>query len=283
MFVIQHDGIHQTAYQPAWGEGFEDAFRNVSVAKDDIFLKLGINIGEKFPYQNTIFQAVRAREAIAKGDWVKLKFGGADRLGTVTNATAPTAKAIRSSFNLTADELVNIEKGVPGWLFITSGTGIGQRRRILANTGSTDASPNLITVSEPYYSLIGDTNGIDAFATVPANADGLSLICPWEVVKTAAAYEAPQGVAMGAINDGEYGIIAIAGLALAKCVGSGEALVAGKPIVISGTAGVAKGQIAVPGSATAAMNEAREVGWAVDAYNGATALRHVWLSGAYAL
>jgi hypothetical protein len=289
VLTVQSLGIHQPAYFPAFGEGYEDAFRNVNIAEADIFLKLGLSKGDKFFYENGIYQVVvnRSGGTITKGSWVKLFFGGATRLGTVAAAPAATKAAIASSFNLTRDQLVNPEKAIPSWVFITSGTGIGQRRRIRENTDSTDASANLITVSkaEFWLPLYQDpTVAPDAFGTAPATGDGLSVICPWEVIPTAAAYDFAQGVAMGDFSDGQWGVICVAGLALAKCVGSTDALVAGKPIVISGTAGVAKGQVGTPANATAAMQEASSIcGYAIDAYSGASALRHVWVSGESAI
>ena len=288
-FAVQSLGIHQASEYPAFGEGFEDAFRNVDLAKADIFLKLGLSIGDKFFYENSVLQVVRNQSGagITKGQWVKLFFGGATRLGTVAAAPAATAAAIASSFALVNGDLENPEQAIPSWVFITSGTGIGQRRRIRKNTGSTDSSANLITVSEPEFwqpNFQDPTVGRNAFGTAPATGDGLSVICPWEVTPTAAVYDFAQGVAMGPITNGQYGIIIVAGLALANCIGSTDALVAGKPIVISGTAGVAKGQVAVPGSATIAMQEASAIcGFALDAYSGATALRAVWVSGESAL
>ena len=286
MFAVQSLGIHQPAYYPAFGEGFEDAFRNVDVAVADIFLKLGLSIGDKFVYENSVLQVVRARAALAKGDWVKLNYGGATRLGTV--AAAPLTKAvIASSFNLAAGELENPEKAIPSWAFITSGTGIGQRRRIKRNTASTDTPANAITVSDPDFSVPAYSTAIlapDAFGTLCVVGDGLSLIAPWEVIPTAAALDLPQGVALGTATSGNYTVILICGLALAKLVGSTDAAVAGAPIVISGTAGVAAGRVTTPGSATIAMQQAgAEVGVSIDAYSGATALRHVWVSGAYAI
>jgi hypothetical protein len=288
MFAVQLLGIHQPAYYPSFGEGFDDAFRNVDVAKADIFLKLGIQPGEKFVYENAIYGAFRNRtgSALAKGDWVKTFFGGATRLGTVGAAPAPTTAAFASSFNLVAGDVDTPDKSIPSWLFITSGTGIGQRRRPLATIDSTSAvTPNLITVAlRSDFQNVAATSAPDAFGTAPVAADGLSIICPWEVQKTASVYDLAQGVCMGTTSDGQYGVVCLAGLALAKCVGSTDALVAGQPIVISATAGVAKGRVAVPGSATIAMQEAgAQVGYAIDAYSGATALRQVWVSGNFAL
>jgi len=287
MFSVQTSGIHRSAYNPAFGEGFEDAFRNVDVPSPTSIIDLGLEIGEKFPYENGIYQVVRVRGGGQKGDWVKLFFGGATRLGTVAAGIAATKAEIQSSFNLVAGDLVNPSKGIPSWAFITSGTGIGQRRRILANWDSADvAKPNIIRVADIHpsdvtYSAI--TSG-DAFATLPVTGDGLSLILPWEVTKTAAAYDLPQGVLMGDVTDGQYGVICVAGPALAKCVGSTDALVAQQPIVISSTGGVAKGRVAAPGSATIAMQEAgAQVGYAFDAYSGAAGLRHVWVSGNFAM
>src|SRR5581483_8141995 len=207
MLSVQSLGIHQPAYYPAYGEGYEDAFRNVNIAEADIFLKLGLSKGDKFFYENAIYQVVvnRSGGTIAKGTWVKLNFGGATRLGTVAAAPAATKAAIASSFNLTADQLSNVEKAIPSFVFITTGTGIGQRRRIRKNTGSTDTSANLITVAEPEFWLPAyqdPTLDPDAFGTAPATGDGLSVICPWEVIPTASAYDFAQGVAMGDFSDG---------------------------------------------------------------------------------
>ena len=287
MFAVQSFGIHQPAYYPAFGEGFEDAFRNVDVAVADIFLKLGLSIGDKFFYENSVLQVVRARAALAKGDWVKLNYGGATRLGTVAASPAATKAVIASSFNLAAGELENPEKAIPGWAFITSGTGIGQRRRIKRNTASTDTPANAITVSDADFSTPAYSTAIlapDAFGTLCATGDGLSVIAPWEVIPTAAALDLPQGVALGTATSGNYTLILVCGFALAKLVGSTDTAVAGAPIVISGTAGVAAGRVTTPGTATIAMAQAgAEVGVAIDAYSGATALRHVWVSGAYAI
>jgi hypothetical protein len=287
MFIVQINGISKPAYNPAYGEGFEDAFRNFDVANPTSVIDLGIEIGEKFPYENTILQVVRVRGGGAKGDWVKLFFGGATRLGTVANAPAPTRAKLNTSFNLVAGELVNISKGIPSWAFVTSGTGIGQRRRIVANTDSTDATnPNILTTAgiHPEDVVYTDITSNNAWGTTPANGDGLSLICPWETTKCAAAFDLAQGVLMGDCADGDYGVICVAGLAMAKCKGDVDALVAGQPIVISSTGGVAKGRVTVPGSATVAMQEAgAQIGYAIDAYSGATALRHVWVSGQYAM
>lgn len=288
MLAVHLLGLHQSAYYPSFGEGFEDAFRNVDFAKADIFLKLGIQPGEKFVYENAIYGAFRNRtgSAVAKGDWVRLFTGGATRLGTVGAAPAATTAAFATSFALVAGDVDSPDKSIPSFTFITSGTGIGQRRRPLATVDSTSAvNPNLLTVSlRADFINVAATAAPDAFATAPATADGVSIIAPWEVTKTAAVYDLPQGVSMGTTSDGQYGIFCLAGLALAKCVGSVDPLVAGQPIVISSTAGVAKGRMAVPGSATLAMQEAGgQVGWAVDAYSGATALRHVWVSGQFAI
>jgi hypothetical protein len=287
VFYVSNFGIHKPAYNPAYGEGFEDAFRNFDIANPTSVIDLGLEIGEKFPYENGIYQVVRVRGGGAKGDWVKLFFGGATRLGTVANAPAPTKAKVNTSFNLVGGDLVNPSKGIPSWAFITSGTGIGQRRRIIGNTDSSDATnPNILTTAgiHPEDVVYTDITSNNAWGTTPANGDGLSIICPWEATKTAAAFDLPQGVLMGDVTDGQYGVICVAGLALAKCVGSTDALVAGQPIVISGTAGAAKGRIAVPGSATVAMQEAgAQCGYAIDAYSGASALRHVWVSGQYAM
>ena len=272
-------------YQAGVNGVIEDAFRAVDIAAADVFNKLGIEYGEKFPYENAIYQVVRAQETLAKGDLVKLNIGTATRLGTVTNTVAPSAAAIVSSFNLVTGDVTNPSKSVPSFLFITSGTGLGQRRRILNNTGSTSSPANYLTVAERFDSLnLAATSAPDAFTTVPANADGLSIIAPFEVIKTASVYDNVQGVAMGAATAGNWTVICVAGLALVKCVGSTDALVAYSPIVASATAGTAKGRMAVPGTATLAMQEAgAAIGWAVDAYAGASALRHVWLSGCSAI
>jgi hypothetical protein len=290
MLAVQSLGIHQPAFYPSFGEGFEDAFRNVDIAQGDIFLKLGLSMGDKFVYENAIYQVVRARATLAKGDWVKLNYGGATRLGTVAAAPAASKAVIGSSFNLAAGEIENPEKSVPSFVFITSGTGIGQRRRIKRNTASTDTPANAITVADPDYSITAFQSAIaapDAFGTLPVTGDGLSVICPWEVIPTASANDLAQGVAMGAATSGNFTVILVAGLGLAKCVGSTNALVSGAGIVISGTAATAKGLYTTNAAFTDSTIQAQEsrsiVGYAIDAYSGASALRHVWVAGTYAV
>lgn len=278
-------GIQRTAVSPHLGKGRHNYFEDVSVPTADVFRELGLEPGDFFPYEGLILQVVRAQEALTKGDILRRSFGGALRSGTVAAAPAPTKAAVKTSFNLVEGELATVSRQHPVLSFISSGTGIGQVRQVKKNTGSTDSvSPNLLTVAETYEALSfspsgADTDSPDAWTTTPASADGIDIIVPWEVEKTAAVTDFAHGVSLGTVTAGDYTVIGIAGSFLTKCVGSVDALTLRGVLVPSATAGVAKGQTTL---GITAVEAARVLGWSYSAYSGAAALRLVEWFGSFA-
>lgn len=246
------------------GEGEQDTFSTINVADVDKFLKAGLAPGDFFQYNENIYGVARLRtSAGAVGDTVKLYHNAAARLATVTSATNAVLTCSGAAF--VADELVGM------YVFVKTGTGIGQRRRILANTTTT------ITVARYFSPLqLAATSAPDAFDTTPVNTDTISIFGYGEVEKTTAVTDSVQGVLLGTVTQDNYCVFVAQGPALVNCVGSTDALTAGGPVVPSATAGVAKG-FTTAGETAA---EARlAFGIALDLYAGAKALRHVHLTG----
>jgi hypothetical protein len=256
-------GVHVAPFNPYAGEGEQDAFLNFDVAATDRFYKAGLQPGDFFRFQEGIFQLAYNKNgsALAQGDLVTFYVHHSTL--TVTAATADLLTI--GAGGMTADALVGY------FVFVKTGTGIGQLRRILGNTTTT------ITVARYYPSLqLAAASSPDAFDTVPVNTDTVSIVGFDSVKKTAGVTENVQGVARGAVTDGQLGIIQVAGPCLAKLIGSTDAVTALGPIVPSSTAGVGKGfTTAGETAAEARLN----FGIAFDLYAGATALRHVFLFG----
>lgn len=263
-------GAHITPFNPYAGEGPQDLYASYSLAGGDMLLRAGFQPGDFFRYEEGIFMLAwnRSGGALAKGDAVKLYLNDASRLATITSATNAVLTCSGASFDVPSSTSLGL-KGKLVW--IITGTGIGQVRRILDNTATT------LTVARYYPSLqLAATSAPEAFDTTPVNTDTLAVVGFDEVTKTAAATDNVQGVALGAVADDELAVIQVAGPALVKCVGSTDALTALGPVVPSGTAGVLKG-FTTAGETAA---EARlACGVSISAYSGATALRLIHLTG----
>lgn len=266
-------GAHISPYNPFAGEGESDLFSGYSVATADRLQRAGLQPGDFFRFREGVFTLAynRTGSALAVGDAVKSYQQAAARLATVTAGTRAVITCGAASFDVPSSS------GDPGligkFVFIITGTGIGQVRRILDNDATT------ITVSKymPSMQLAAtDASNPNAFTTAPANGDTISIVGFDEVTKTAAAGERVHGVSLGAWADKALGIFQVAGPCLAKVVGSTDAATALGPLVSSSTAGVLKG----PTTAGETAAEARlACGVSFDAYAGATALRFVFLHG----
>jgi hypothetical protein len=257
--------VHREAFKAAAGSGWHQSFAGVSVA-DANFIQMGGSKGARFEYGQNEYMIGRNRTGgvLAAGDIVKYR---AALTGTITAAT----KAV-----LTTDQTYTVNEHVGKILFITAGTGIGQMRRIIANSGGANAT---ITVAQNDGSLgIAAISTPDAFGTLPVNTDTYEIICPWEIVKHAAATDFIIGAALGDVADGEWTIFQTKGIALVSIVGSTDATTAGGPVVPSATAGIAKGPT---GAGITASEASRVFGIAWDAYNSTAALRPVTLLGKY--
>lgn len=274
MSIIAISTAHISPYSPFAGEGEADLFSNYSVpTAQDRLTRAGLQPGDFFRFREGIFLVAwnRAGSATAKGDAVTAYINDASRLATLTAATNSVLTAAGAAFD------VPNASGEPGLLgklvFIITGTGTGQVRRILENTATT------ITVSKLIPSIqlsATDTSNPNVFDTAPAINDTIAVIGFDEVKKTGAVTDNVTGVAMGVYADDALGIFCVAGPCLAKIVGSTDAVTALGPIVPSATAGTFKG----PTTAGETAAEARlSAGIAFSAYAGASALRLVFLTG----
>lgn len=270
--IWMNPGIHVAPWNPFAGEGEQDAFLNFDVQAVDRFLYAGLQPGDFFRFQEGIFQLAYNKNgsALAQGDIVKFSVTHATL--TVTAATADLLTI--GGGGMTADALVG------KFVFVKTGTGIGQLRRILENTTTT------IRVARYYPSLnLAAASAPDAFDTVPVNTDTVSVIGFDEVVKTAGITDVVQGVSRGAITDTRLGVIQVAGPCLAKVDGTvaNSGVTALGLLVPSATAGVAKGVntlAAVLADVDLRVTETRlAFARAFDAHTGATGLRHIFLFG----
>lgn len=263
-------GAHIAPFNPFSGDGPQDLFGSYSIAAGDVLLKGGIQPGDFFRYEEGLFLAAwnRSGGALAKGDACKAYLNAASRLATITAATNAVITCGAASFDVPSSTSLGL-KGKFVW--IITGTGIGQVRRILDNTATT------ITVARYYPQLqIAATSAPEAFDTTPANGDTIAIVGFDEITKTSAVGDNFTGAALGAVAADELAVVQVAGPALAKCIGSTDALTALGSVVPSSTAGVLKG----PTTAGETAAEARlSCGISISAYSGATALRLVFLTG----
>lgn len=247
------------------GAGSQSAFRDGDVT-DAKFREIGGAPGMVFPFEGNLFAVYRNRNgsALAEGEIIKLYFNAAARTGT---ASAGAADQFTSADTFTAGELV--DKSVASYVFITGGTGPGQRRKITRHASGANA---IVYVADYDRSLnLAAASAADKFATVPDATSTYSIVLPWEIVKHSAVGDWIVGVSLSAVTDGNWSVFQIGGFSLVKSVGSTDALVAGSTFVPSATAGVAKGFT----TAGETVAEARlSFGMPIDAYSGAAALRH---------
>lgn len=258
--------IYRRAFDHWLNEGAYQAFKNLDVADAD-FQKLGLGKGAEAEYEGGTIRIVRARGALVAGGLCKLYIGGANRTGTLT---ANTTKAVTEG----AETYVKGDLS-GGNVFIKSGTGVGQLRKILSNDAAAGASH--LTVARPDTGLNQTAiQSPDAFATLPDATSTYSIVMGWEVVASAGVNDYVNAIALGTVTSGNWTLVQTRGYCLINCVGSTDALTAGGPIVPSATAGTGKGF-------TTAGELAKEsrlaFAQALDAYSGAADLRHAYLYG----
>ncbi len=119
---------------------------------------------------------------------------------------------------------------------------------------------------------------VDAYATVPAPADNITIIRPYEVTLGTAATATTnrtRGIAVHAVTDTLWGFFQIDGLALCFSVGNGTALAAGAPVINNAAAGE---DGSVIGSAAFSAGDVGTACAAIVAVPGSLALSPVWLS-----
>lgn len=261
-------GAHIPPWNTAQGQGEKDVYSSFDYAATDRFLRGGMQPGDFFRFREGIFVVAWNRNgaALAVGDAVKLI---APVTGTLTSATAAILTDSGASF--TVPVAPDGDPGLVGeFVFITSGTGAGQVRRILDNTATT------LTVAKADPSLqLAATATPQAFGTTPDNTSHYSITSFDQVIGTASANDLVFGVCKGTPANNDIGIIQVAGPTLATCVGSTDALTAMGSVVASGTAKVLKG----PTTAGETAADARtSCGYSFDAYASTAALRWIYLT-----
>lgn len=214
--------------------------------------------GMVFPFQGNLYQVVQNRHGsdITVGQAVSLLIGDASRTGNLTGAST---KAVVTTDD-TLDANLKGSRVFPGRIFTTA-TALAttedmEEREILSNT--TTASASTVTVAQ-YDRSQGPnesaTTSVDAYSATPdANWD-YAVFAGWEVVLAdidAIATSAVQGIVVSTtISDNKFGIVQIAGIAMAEVDGTTD-LVAGDPVRAGGTAGVLVKHTYTGGGATGA-------------------------------
>lgn len=267
---VGSNAVHKAAFAEWMATGRKDAFKSANLSADDL-LKLGLQVGQRFPYKGHVYRAVRARGAVTGEGYLLKQFGrDASREGT--------AQATHSRLQIVTQETFTKGDLVGARVFIDSGTGIGALREIIENNTNTVVFAQKI----PGLPQVAATDSPDALAAVTDGTSTYSIVADWEVVHTSAATSKVVAVALGAVDSGNYTIVMEQGPhALIRCDGdnAGRGLVADAFIVPSATAGVAEG--ATEAGITAA-DLAVAFATTYDAYTGSGAARHCRLLGRFA-
>lgn len=225
------------------GTGRKDAFAEVNLTSTQLRGIGGAFPGEVGQLYGNLYQMVQNRSggAITVGQAVSLVIGDANRFGNLTAASTTSV--------LTTDDTLDAglsgSEAWPGYVGVTAGafatTTAETRRQILANSSAAGAST--ITVANDDFSD-GIVNGAAANSpdviTTPGNTYDYEAFCPWEVTLSdldALVTSVVQGVVVSTtIADDSFGIIQIAGVAMALVDGTADVL-AGSMLYPSGTAG----------------------------------------------
>ena len=253
--------------------GRKDMFTSVNLTSDKL-RELGVELGQFFDVDNTVYRAVRARGTVtAKGYILQSYMNAAGRTGT---ANAASTKALLQ----TADTFVKGDLD-GGFVWFPSGTD-GGRRRIINNTDASGASK--VRVAKENQSLRkADTSGADAFTNQPDGTSTYNVHCDWEVVQTTAVTDLVTAVSLGAVTDGYLTIVAVEGPYVDIFLDgndAGKGVVAGGKIAPSATAGVG---IGVTEAGITAPEASVWFAQAYDAYTGAGLARTCRLFNRFAI
>jgi hypothetical protein len=239
--------------------------------------------GQVFPFQGNLYQVVLNRQgaALTVGQAVSLNVGAAGQTGNLTAAS--TAAVIVTDDTLDANLKGN--RSWPGLVFVTA-TALAttedmEKREVKGN--STAAGASTITVAELERERGPNDDASDAtgaFSTTPdANYD-FAVFVPFEVVLAdldALTTSIVQGIVVStSITDNQYGIIQVAGIAMAEVDGTTD-LVAGDILIVTTTGGVLGKRAVTDGNATTIGTEisssAYVVGRILNAYTADAAGR----------
>lgn len=276
--------------------GLHDAYRDVNDAHPTILSGVGKGYpGMAWTFQGNIYQYVRNRQgaAITEGQAVALNYASAGRIGNLTG-TSTKARIVTDDTFEEVGGLVGAHEW-PGYVFVTAGVSIGERRQIFKNTAAAGASTIDVT-PDTFNREAGPVRGVatldvNAFATAPDATSDYSVFCPWEVVLTdidALVTSRLQGVVVSSsISDDNMGVIQITGPAIASVDGTTD-LVAGDFLIPDAAAGVLSKWVITDGAATTIAAEILRAqlasAWVIDAYTAnAVDRRHVVLTGSTAV
>lgn len=244
-------------------------------------------LGQCFSVWGNVYQVVQNRSggALAVGDAVSLSFADAARTGNL--ATGATGAVL-----LTDDTLDSGLAGAevaPSYVCVTAGalatTADMQRRFILGNSTAAGASTIIVAKATPSDGSINGTDILSAeiITGTVDNTYDYDVFCPGEVVKAdadALATQMVQGIVVStSITDDYFGIIQIAGVAIAKVDGTTD-LAAGDRLITDSAAGVLSKFVFTNTAATTIQGEqgTNTVGRILNAYtNNGVGLRHIQL------
>lgn len=237
--------------------------------------------GQVFQHQGNLYQLVQNRSggALTVGMPVSLLIGDSARTGNLTNDS--TKAVVVTDDTLDANLAGN--RAFPGRIFTTAGalatTAAMVEREILTNSTATGASTVTVSKLDRLRGPNEDaTTGVDAYGTLPDNTYDYSVFCGWEVTGTdidALATSVTQGIVVStSITDNYFGIIQIAGVAMANVDGTTD-LVAGDVLVPGTTAGLLTKWVITDGGAVTVGAEILRahftVGRILDAYTADSA------------
>jgi len=182
----------------------------------------GAELGATYPVGDHTWMYVKAVAAVAATNAVIFKI--AEK--TVTDLTAIDNVGDRATGKFPSVSDSNLaataNAHVGSFLYLNSGTGAGQMKRIVKNS----------TTQLWYEALFPEMGEDDPFTTDPVADDDGQIISPFHVIKVAASTlnQPMMGVAPFAIDSGSYGWIICAGPCLAGSGTTNNALVAGSPV-----------------------------------------------------
>lgn len=282
-------------YRPT-EKGLHDAWRDVNDARPTNLSGIGKGFpGMAWTWQGNIYQYFQNRSggALTEGMGTSVYYGAAGRIGNLTGASTKARIVTDDTFSA-AGALVGAHEW-PGYVFLTAGTTIGERRQIFKNSAATTASTIDVT-PDTFNREAGPVRGVstlevDAYATLPDATTDYSVFCAWEMVACdidALITSRLQGIVISTtVADGNMGVQQLTGPAIALVDGTTD-LVAGDALIPSSTAGTLAKLVITDNNATTIaaeiFNANLSSAWVIDAYTTNSAdRRHIVLSGRHAI
>jgi hypothetical protein len=199
--------------------------------------QLGTKAAVKTREGNRVFRYVKFQETIEKGQLLSMHYF-IDNADVDADSTT-SQKTLTATGDFTANEF---NDGTYRTAFVSTdaGTGLGQTHAIFSNRGST----SILTTDRVWDTALDATTD---YVTFDVNFVQLADLDDGEVH--------PYGVAIQAQTANYYGWVQVEGVCpVVRCVGSTDAIVAGKIVVASATDGACKGPTAAGMTALEASN-----------------------------